>query len=498
MRLSHWLPHSLKSLLLSYEVALLLLVVVTGALGGMWTHFWAQSSRESVRLNALLFDAQQIRGDLYGQLRLFNRAVRLGEPIDREQYRILAERIAAGFADLERRVDGYREQVTANYMRRTYDVVRADLARLLGQPGGNTPDRVTPDRARILDPLYEEWMLAEFESAQVIFARVLAARRETLEQRLDYWTGLAPWLIALPVLLAIGLVLLSRVSLQRRFLRPMRELVEHVGGLGRDPRADPTIEERGVSEVIELTRAFNQLSRDLAASRRALIASERQAALGALVPVVAHNIRNPLAGIRATAQLLDHDDDPDELRDARDDIIATVDRLERWVGALLAYLHPLRPYRQAIDLVRVVDGALQPLAHRLNQRRLAVRWASRPAAVVLEADPALLEQALHGLLNNAVEASPADAELTLGIHIEGEVVEVRLEDRGPGLPFRPEPDGLRPGPTTKRFGTGLGIPFAFKVVEAHGGQLLFDPRPGGGTRVRLRLPRRAENATIAS
>ncbi len=497
MALRRWLPRSLKSLLLSYEVALLLLVVVTGALGGMWTHFWAQSSRESVRLNALLFDAQQIRGDLYGQLRLFNRAVRLGEPIDREQYRMLAERIAAGFADLDRRIDGYREQVTANYMRRTYDVVRADLARLLGRPDGNPPDRVAPDRARILDPLYEEWMLAEFESAQVIFARVLAARREALEQRLDYWTGLAPWLIALPVLLAVALVLLSRLSLQRRFLRPMRELVETVGGLGRDPRADPIIEERGVSEVVELTRAFNQLSRDLAASRRALVVSERQAALGALVPVVAHNIRNPLAGIRATAQLLDHDDDPDELRDARDDIIVTVDRLERWVGALLAYLHPLRPYRQSVDLIRMLDGALQPLAHRLTQRRLDVQWSPRPASVPLEADPALLEQALHGLLNNAIEASPVDAELTLGVYVEDETVEIRLEDRGPGLPFQPEPDGLKPGPTTKRFGTGLGIPFAFKVVEAHGGQLVFDPRPGGGTRVRLRLPRRSENATIA-
>lgn len=507
MSLRRWLPRSLKSLLLSYEVALLLLVVVTGALGGMWTHFWAQSSRESVRLNALLFDAQQIRGDLYGQLRLFNRAVRLGEPIDREQYRMLAERITAGFADLDRRIDGYREQVTANYMRRTYDVVRADLARLLGRPDGNTPDRVAPDRvapdrvapdrARILDPLYEEWMLAEFESAQVIFTRVLAARREALEQRLDYWTGLAPWLIALPVLLAVTLVLLSRLSLQRRFLRPMRKLVEEVGELGRNPRAGSTIEERGVSEVVELTRAFNQLGRDLAASRRALVASERQAALGALVPVVAHNIRNPLAGIRATAQLLDKGDDPDELRDARDDIIVTVDRLERWVGALLAYLHPLRPYRQSVDLIRMLDGALQPLAHRLAQRRLDVRWSPRPASVPLEADQALLEQALHGLLNNAVEASPVDAELTLGIYVEDEAVEIRLEDRGSGLPFQPEPDGLRPGPTTKRFGTGLGIPFAFKVVEAHGGQLVFDPRPGGGTRVRLRLPRRSENATIA-
>jgi signal transduction histidine kinase len=146
----------------------------------------------------------------------------------------------------------------------------------------------------------------------------------------------------------------------------------------------------------------------------------------------------------------------------------------------------------------LIDGALQPLTHRLTQRRLRMRRAPWPESVPLEADPALLEQALHGLLNNAVEASPVDGELILGVHVESDAIEIRLEDSGPGLPFEPEPDGLRPGPTTKRFGTGLGIPFAFKVVEAHGGRLVFDPRPGGGTRVRLRLPRRPEVATIAS
>ena len=61
-------------------------------------------------------------------------------------------------------------------------------------------------------------------------------------------------------------------------------------------------------------------------------------------------------------------------------------------------------------------------------------------------------------------------------------------DEGPGLPFEPEPSGLGPGPTTKRYGTGLGIPFAYKVAEAHGFRLQFSRVPEGGTRVSFYMP----------
>lgn len=482
------LPRSLKGLLLTYETALLLLVIVTGAMGGLWTYFWWQSSRESGRLNALLFDAQQIRGDLYSQLRLVNRSVRLGEPVTTDTYEALAGRIDERFTDLNAHLDGYREQVTANFMRRTYDAVRVDLARLAGQPGRYAPAR----HARILDPLYEEWMLAEFESAHLIFIRVLADQRQALEERSNYWTALAPWLIALPVILALLLVLLSRYSLQRGFVRPLRELVTGVRRLGETDPA-PTLPERGVTEVAGLARTINQLSSDLAASRAALVASERQAALGALVPVVAHNIRNPLASIRAAAQLIDGNDEPHELLDTRAEIIDTVDRLERWVGALLNYLHPLRLRRRRAALDAIVEGALRPLVHKLTAKDLQLRRAPWPQPVAVAVDPELLEQAVYGLLNNAVEASPHGADLGLGLYLDNNRAELWLEDRGPGLPFEPEPGSLRPGPSTKRFGTGLGIPFAFKVVQAHGGGLYFDPRPGGGTRVRLLLPRGVTN-----
>ncbi len=73
--------------------------------------------------------------------------------------------------------------------------------------------------------------------------------------------------------------------------------------------------------------------------------------------------------------------------------------------------------------------------------------------------------------------------------ITKQAVRVLIADRGPGMPFTPDPHAASPGPTTKRFGTGLGIPFAFKVCDALAGGITFNPREGGGTQIEMELPR---------
>ena len=76
--------------------------------------------------------------------------------------------------------------------------------------------------------------------------------------------------------------------------------------------------------------------------------------------------------------------------------------------------------------------------------------------------------------------------------ISDKTVKLVIADRGPGMPFTPDPRSISPGPTTKRFGTGLGIPFAYKVCEALAGELEFSVRQGGGTVTSLQLPRYAD------
>lgn len=217
-----------------------------------------------------------------------------------------------------------------------------------------------------------------------------------------------------------------------------------------------------------------------------LVQAEKNATLSALVPVVAHNIRNPLSSIRATAQVLDDPELSGEVREGLRGIINTADRLEEWTRSLLSYLHPLEPQLTRCTLTQIADSALKLLQTKLDAKDITVvreHWEHAPEQAL---DVDLFEQALFGLIGNAIDASPRGGKLKLGLATGAEHAKLTLGDQGSGIPFLPEQGSLTPGPTTKPFGTGLGIPFAMKVCEVHGGAIAFERNQG--TEVTITLP----------
>jgi signal transduction histidine kinase len=129
------------------------------------------------------------------------------------------------------------------------------------------------------------------------------------------------------------------------------------------------------------------------------------------------------------------------------------------------------------------------LKPKLDQKDLHLRREGWPDDVEIRADPQLIEQALQGLLSNAIEASPIAGALTVRVNGTADAAFLSICDEGAGMPFSPTAKDLAPGPSTKRFGTGLGIPFAMKVCDVHGGSIAFDKLSPRGTEVRIRLPR---------
>ncbi|MDH3638476.1 MAG: HAMP domain-containing protein [Gammaproteobacteria bacterium] len=479
---------SLTRLLLGHELIFLLLIVITAVLGGGWVYLWHQASQESVRINSLLYEAQQLRADLYRQVREIQTASSARDPTALDLYWRHIYNIDRSFYRLESYTRNVPERQAVRGMRHSYEMMQAEINQLLA-----TPNAVAEStRQRVIEPAYESWLEGAFEKAFHDFKQLIGKREAELRSRLSLANRTAAWVLPLPLLLALVLLIYSHRNLREHFSRPMRELEQGAQQI-RIGELQHRVTERGAAEVSQLAGTINQMANDLAVSRDTLVKHERNAALGSLVPVVAHNIRNPLASIRATAQTLDHGDDESELIESKRAIIATVDRLERWVSSLLSYLNPLEPHRRSGRLCTIVDGALSLLKTPCAAKEVTVEKSGWDDNERVSVDSDLLEQAIHGLLLNALEAVPKHSVMRLTIESNAHQVALVIEDRGPGIAFDPDPKGLMPGPTTKRSGTGLGIPFAYKVCEVHGGSLSFEPRDAGGTKTCIALPRETQS-----
>ena len=477
--------YSLKGLLLGHNLAFLALIAVTGAMGWVAFELRQQSAEESLRLNNILRLVQETRGDVYRQMtEVFDHHF-LADPDAITRYRGTSARIAENFAGLEDLVRLPAEQAAIDSLRASYRQVQVRTDGIM-----TTLSQAFREDNHITVFFTADLQMAWLDDYERVFAAidVLMSIAQGAEQaRVDRVSGNVLLVVVIPIALALGLLVASRVFLNRAFVRPLNALLGAVAAYGRG-RLDHKVPETGATELVTLERAVNRMAEDLAHSREALVMSEKQAALGSLVPVVAHNIRNPLASIRAAAQLFDGGGAPADVTSTMRDIRGTVDRLEQWLGSLLSYLNPLRLARSDVHLTEVADEAVRLMQPRLDAKGLRIvreGWRQAPEAPL---DTHLMEQAIYGLLANAAEASPEGGTITLAARRKDDLIELSIADEGPGMPFRPAPDDLNPGPTTKSFGSGLGIPFAFKICDLHHGTMEFRAALDGGTEVVISLP----------
>lgn len=465
----------LKSLLLVHELIFLFLVVLAGGVGGYGIHLWRAASLESVRISQLTEEIQQTRGDLYRQMKELFDARFLADPQAQDEYDSYTLRIETHFDRLKTIANGNDEFTVIANMHSAYQQFVTETRSILDT--STSPDSTSLEKKFNTD--LELQIFRHYESVTSMAESLLADKQKRVLANLMQADQRAGILLAIPVVLGVFLLLFSRTFLHRAFVRPIAAILRATQEI-RQGKLQQRVPEAGAAELAHLASAINHMADELVRSQEALLRSEKQAAQGALVPVLAHNIRNPLASIRATAQAADDPGLDADTRESLSGIIHTVDRLERWTGALLAYLHPLKPQFEPTTLQALVNGAIAPLETKRQEKKIAIA-IDGCENIRVQADVPLMEQAIYNLLLNALDASPASSCITIHGYLQTDSVTLEIQDQGPGMLFTPEFHSLSPGPSTKRFGTGLGIPFAFKICDAHGGQLSFTPRSGGGT-----------------
>jgi signal transduction histidine kinase/HAMP domain-containing protein len=227
--------------------------------------------------------------------------------------------------------------------------------------------------------------------------------------------------------------------------------------------------------------------------------NERLATVGEMAAGMAHEIRNPLATIVASADLLT--DEPDRSAEGEGRVLLGIlkteaRRVNRLLTDFLTFARP-RPLMLApTDVnatVRGIAGLVR--AHPGNGGRVTVRTALDGGLPVIDADADLVEQALLNIAINGLEAMPEGGVLTLVTAQVDGGVEVAVVDTGVGIDEADRNRIFEPFHTTKAEGTGLGLAITYRIVERHGGAIVIDGRPGEGTTVRMRLPRTPRGAS---
>ena len=222
-------------------------------------------------------------------------------------------------------------------------------------------------------------------------------------------------------------------------------------------------------------------------SEERLREQEALARLGQMAAVVAHEVKNPIAGIRGALQVIGSRM-PAESRDKPivGDIIARLDALNGIVHDLLVFARPRQPRSEAVDLDRLIRNTLDLLHRDPNFANLEVEFPSVNA--VTQADAELLQMVFTNVLMNAAQSMGGSGRILIGIERQPQAFVVSIADRGPGMPADVREKVFEPFFTTKHRGTGLGLPIARRIVEAHGGTVDITTPSTGGTVVLISLP----------
>jgi signal transduction histidine kinase len=223
----------------------------------------------------------------------------------------------------------------------------------------------------------------------------------------------------------------------------------------------------------------------LLASRQQMAEQEKLATIGQLAACVAHEVRNPLGVIRTSASMLMEDIEPDDERFRAGEFICDeVIRLDAFCRALLQFARPLHISREPTDVgffcAEVYEHVC--LEHALSGVSISLEAGQQNASLSL--DQVLLKQALVGLIHNAVQAlsemEQEDKRIALDWACTDESVLFSVRDNGEGASDEVKHRMFEPFVTTKSQGTGLGLSMATKIVEAHGGRLLYLEQKGLG------------------
>lgn len=301
---------------------------------------------------------------------------------------------------------------------------------------------------------------------------------------------------------ALGLLIVSALLslfLARLITRPIERLSQAAREVGSG-RFDVQVESKSRDEIGDLGVSFNQMTAELKAreealqqAQAALVQSEKISAFGQISAGIAHEVKNPLAGILGYTQLsLRKLDKEDPLRKNLEIIEKETRRCKTIIDNLMKFARQEKVLMEPMDLNQAVEDAIVIVAHQLGINEIALEKDLAPQLPQTHGNANQMQQVLMNLMINAQQAMEGHAG-TIKIttrHADNGHITVRVSDTGPGIPQEIQSKIFEPFFTTKPAGkgTGLGLSVTYGIIKDHKGEVRLESAPGQGTSFVITLP----------
>lgn len=286
--------------------------------------------------------------------------------------------------------------------------------------------------------------------------------------------------------------------------RPLMEMQKKIAQL-RDGDLNVTVNFADQQDEIgDLGRNFNETVRQLRESREEIqrlyrtqmSRAEHLATLGELAAGLAHEIRNPLAGIAGVIDIIGRDlPESSPGRQVLAEVQGEVLHIKNILSDLLDYARPKSPQFHEADLNSTAERAVALARQQVISRPIEIVLVKDESLPPVEHDPGQIQQVLLNLLLNGIQALDGKGQVRVELGSEIGFARVKVRDTGRGISPDALPNLFRPFFTTKGQGTGLGLSLARRIVESHGGRIEVSSAPGEGTAFVVWIPQRKAGAS---
>ncbi len=316
---------------------------------------------------------------------------------------------------------------------------------------------------------------------------------------------------ALLLLAGAGAVIVSGVSigaLAWLVQRPMVELQEKIGVISEGNLDVAVSFGDSNDEIGDLGRRFNHMVQQLRESRleietmhrTQMSRAEHLATLGELATGLAHEIRNPLAGIAGVVEIIGRDlPESSPARAMVKDVRLEINQINRILTDLLETARPHPPRMMKSNLNTTVEHAVMLARQQVLSKPIRIETVLAPGLPEVEHDSDQIHQVVLNLLLNAVQAIEGSGSVTVAIGAQDDCATISVTDTGRGISAQQLSQIFRPFYTTKGSGTGLGLSLVRRIIDEHQGQINVASEPGKGSTFEVLLPfaRETESAEVA-